>query len=112
MRFARAAQSRRTARSAGADIIVGSHAHRVFGAGHLGTSFVAYGLGNFVWWREDGESGSSGNLLVTATGRTVDAYSWIPARIHRGIPIPEHGGGATADVQTWAQRRGCSGLSP
>ena len=96
---------------AGADIIVGSHAHRVLelAPGH---SFIAYGLGNFVWWREDGESGSSGILLVTATGRTVDAYSWIPARIHHGIPIPEHGGGAIADVQTWAKRRGCSGLSP
>ena len=48
--------------AAGADIVVGSHAHRVFGAGHLGTAFVAYGLGNFVYWREDGESGRSGVL--------------------------------------------------
>jgi poly-gamma-glutamate synthesis protein (capsule biosynthesis protein) len=98
--------------TAGADIVVGSHAHRVFGAGHIGTSFVAYGLGNFVWWREDGESGSSGVLLVTARGRSVHGYSWIPARIHHGVPIPEHGGGATADVKKWVQRRACSGLSP
>ena len=97
---------------AGADIVVGSHAHRVFGAGHLGTAFVAYGLGNFAWWREDGESGSSGILLLTATGRRVDAYSWIPARLHHGIPVPEHGAAAAADVQTWVKRRGCSELSP
>ena len=96
---------------AGADIIVGSHAHRIFGAGHQFTSFVAYGLGNFVYWREDGESGSSGVLLVTATGRRLDAYSWIPARIRHGIPVPERGATAAADVREWVDRRACSGLS-
>ena len=98
--------------SAGADIIVGSHAHRVFGAGHFGSALVAYGLGNFVYWREDGESGQSGVLLVTATGRHVDAYSWVPARITHGIPIPETSTAASADIDEWAQRRICSGLSP
>jgi poly-gamma-glutamate synthesis protein (capsule biosynthesis protein) len=97
---------------AGADVVVGSHAHRVFGAGHLGPSLVAYGLGNFVYWREDGQSGSSGVLLVRATGRRVDGYSWVPARITHGIPIPEAGGPAAADVSSWAQRRTCSGLVP
>ena len=98
--------------AAGADIVVGSHAHRVFGAGHVGPSLVAYGLGNFVYWREDGESGRSGVLLVTATGREVDAYSWVPARITHGIPVPERGDAATADVADWESRRDCSGLSP
>ena len=70
---------------AGADIVVGSHAHRVFGAGKVGPAVVAYGLGNFVYWREDGESGRSGVLLVTATGREVDDYSWVPARITNGV---------------------------
>ncbi|HEY7106456.1 MAG TPA: CapA family protein [Acidimicrobiia bacterium] len=97
---------------AGADIVVGSHAHRVFGAGRLGNAFVAYGLGNFVYWREDGESGRSGVLLVTATGRDVDSYSWVPARITHGVPVPETGGAADADVTEWANRRTCSGLSP
>jgi poly-gamma-glutamate synthesis protein (capsule biosynthesis protein) len=95
---------------AGADIVVGSHAHRVFGAGHVGTSLVGYGLGNFVYWREDGESGRSGVLVVQATGREVDAYTWVPARITHGIPIPETGAAATADVAEWARRRTCSGL--
>jgi hypothetical protein len=98
--------------AAGADIVVGSHAHRVFGAGRVGSSFVAYGLGNFVWWREDGESGRSGVLLVTATGRDVDAYSWVPARITGGIPVPETGAAASADVTEWEHRRTCSGLAP
>lgn len=98
--------------AAGADIVVGSHAHRVFGAGHVGTGFVAYGLGNFVYFREDGESGRSGVLLVTATGRAVDTYSWVPTRITHGIPIPETGATAAADITEWENRRNCSGLSP
>jgi poly-gamma-glutamate synthesis protein (capsule biosynthesis protein) len=98
--------------AAGADIVVGSHAHRVFGAGHVGPSLVAYGLGNFVYWREDGESGRSGVLLVTATGRDVDTYSWVPARISHGIPVPQTGEAAAADKENWESRRDCSGLSP
>lgn len=98
--------------SAGADIIVGSHAHRVFGAGHVGDALVAYGLGNFVYFREDGESGSSGILLVTATGRHVDSYEWVPARIVHGVARPETGSAASSDEAIWADRRTCSGLAP
>jgi hypothetical protein len=97
---------------AGADIVVGSHTHRVLGAGRVGTSLVAYGLGNFVYGREDGESGRSGVLTVQATGREVDAYSWTPARITNGIPIPESGPAADASIAEWENRRGCSDLSP
>jgi poly-gamma-glutamate synthesis protein (capsule biosynthesis protein) len=97
---------------AGADLVVGSHAHRVFGAGRVGPALVAYGLGNFVYWREDGESGRSGVLLVQATGREIDAYSWVPARITNGVPVPQTGGAAEADLADWEQRRVCSGLSP
>jgi poly-gamma-glutamate synthesis protein (capsule biosynthesis protein) len=94
----------------GADIVVGSHAHRVFGAGRIGTSLVAYGLGNFVYWREDGESGRSGVLFVEATGRQVDSYSWVPARITRGVAVPELGDAGNADLAEWERRRNCSGL--
>jgi hypothetical protein len=96
--------------TAGADIVVGSHAHRVFGAGRIGNSLVAYGLGNFVYWREDGESGRTGVLLVDATGRHVDSYSWVPARITHGIPVPQIGDAAAADLAEWNHRRICSGL--
>jgi len=97
---------------AGADVIVGSHAHRVFGAGKVGAALVAYGLGNFVYWREDGESGRSGVLKVTVTGREVDDYSWVPARITNGVPVPLTGDAASADLAEWTSRRSCSGLSP
>ena len=89
-----------------------SHAHRVFGVGHVGPALVAYGLGDFVYWREDGESGRSGVLLVTATGREVDSYSWVPARITHGVPVPATGDAAAADGADWESRRSCSGLSP
>jgi poly-gamma-glutamate synthesis protein (capsule biosynthesis protein) len=97
---------------AGADIIVGSHAHRVFGAGKVGPALVAYGMGNFVYWREDGESGRSGVLRVTATGREVDDYSWVPARITNGVPVPQTGAAADADLAEWNARRACSGIAP
>ena len=97
---------------AGADIIVGSHTHRVFGAGKVGPALVAYGLGNFVYWREDGESGRSGVLLVTATGREVDDYSWVPARLSNGVATPLTGDAAATDQAEWQARRSCSGLSP
>jgi poly-gamma-glutamate synthesis protein (capsule biosynthesis protein) len=95
----------------GADVVVGSHSHRVFGAGHVGSALVAYGLGNFVYWNEEGESGRSGVLLVTATGREVGDYSWVPARITGGIPVPETGDAAAADIAEWEHRRTCSGLA-
>ena len=53
---------------AGADIIVGSHAHRLLGGGRLGHAFVDYGLGNFAFYSPPGPTAESGVLLVTVTG--------------------------------------------
>jgi poly-gamma-glutamate synthesis protein (capsule biosynthesis protein) len=95
---------------AGADIIVGSHTHRVFGAGKVGPALVAYGLGNFVYWREDGESGRSGVLLVTATGREVDDYSWVPPASPT-VATPATGGSRRRPGRM-AARRSCSDSRP
>jgi poly-gamma-glutamate synthesis protein (capsule biosynthesis protein) len=97
---------------AGADIVVGSHAHVLEGGGRLGTSFVGYGLGNFVFYNESGENGRTGVLSVTATGRDIDAYQWIPARIRGGVatPIPA-GPEADAEVAHWNELRGCTNLA-
>jgi poly-gamma-glutamate synthesis protein (capsule biosynthesis protein) len=98
--------------AAGADIVVGGHAHRLLGAGRMGDGFVAYGLGNFVWFNGSGPNGDTGALLVTATGRHVDGYEWRPARIRDGVPTALSGD-AAADAQArWQALRACTGLTP
>jgi poly-gamma-glutamate synthesis protein (capsule biosynthesis protein) len=64
---------------AGAQIVVGSHAHELQGAGRSGRSVVAYGMGNFVWYhRATFVEGHSGVLHVTVTGGRVTAASFTP----------------------------------
>jgi poly-gamma-glutamate synthesis protein (capsule biosynthesis protein) len=96
---------------AGADAVVGGHAHRVQGAGFLGDKAVAYGLGNFVFTANSPEGAASGVLLITATGRRVDAVEWRPAVIRGGVPQPLSGAAADAALGTMAQRRSCAGLT-
>ncbi|MCU1458409.1 MAG: Bacterial capsule synthesis protein [Actinomycetia bacterium] len=97
---------------AGADVIVGSHAHRLLGAGRLGSAFVDYGLGNFAFYTSGGIGTITGVLDVTVTGRDVDAYSWVPAVISNGQPIPTSGAAATQAITAWNGLRGCTGLTP
>lgn len=99
--------------AAGADIVVGSHAHRLQGAGRDGNAFVAYGLGNFVFYSPDGSPGAaSGVLTVTASGRTIDSYQWIPATLQGGVPHLLEGEEAEEAQATWAELRDCAGLAP
>ena len=74
--------------AAGADVVVGGHAHRVQGAGRMGRALVGYGLGNFVWYGTSELSTQTGVLLVTVDGRSVLGYRWVPARIVDGVPRP------------------------
>lgn len=97
---------------AGADVVVGGHAHRVQGAGRLDGALVAYGLGNFVWYAQPGASSETGVLLVTATGRDIDAYEWRPALIRNGVPNPLEGDEAAAALDHWNALRECTGLLP
>ena len=56
-------QLARALADAGADVVVGTHAHVLQGAGWLGDTYVAYGLGNFLWYhdhRPTAESSSCG----------------------------------------------------
>jgi hypothetical protein len=98
--------------AAGADIVVGSHAHRLLGAGRMGEGFVAYGLGNFIWFNESGPNGDTGTLVVTATGRRIDDYEWRPARIRNGVPHRLEGPAADDAQQRWQGLRTCTGLVP
>ena len=97
---------------AGADIVVGGHAHRLQGAGRMGPALVAYGLGNFVWYGTTELSTRSGVLFVTATGRRIDGYRWVPARIVDGVPRPMSGAEQRSALSSWRSLRGCTGLKP
>ncbi|MHB8060492.1 MAG: CapA family protein [Gaiellaceae bacterium] len=98
--------------AAGADIVVGSHAHRLQGAGRRGKAFVAYGLGNFVWYSQNSiESITTGVLKVTVTGRRIDGYKWVPARIVGGSPTPLGGSSRSAALASWRGLRSCTNLS-
>jgi poly-gamma-glutamate synthesis protein (capsule biosynthesis protein) len=96
---------------AGADIVVGSHAHVELGAGYLGSALVDYGLGNLAFYDASPPEIYSGALHVTVTGRHIDKFSWRPAQISGGLPVPLSGSAATAAVHRWKGLRSCTGLS-
>ncbi len=98
--------------AAGADVVVGAHAHRLQGAGRLGKALVGYGLGNFVWYGTSELSTQTGVLLVTVDGRRVLSYRWVPARIVDGVPRPLAGSERRNEVSSWRSLRGCTGLKP
>jgi len=97
---------------AGADIVVGSHAHVPLGAGRFGRALVDYGLGNFVFYSGGGATARTGVLEVTATGRRIDRYSWVPAEISNGTPSPLTGEAAADAVVGWRALADCTNLRP
>jgi poly-gamma-glutamate synthesis protein (capsule biosynthesis protein) len=98
--------------SAGADVVVGGHAHRLQGAGRLDGALIAYGLGNFAWYSTSELSTQTGVLFVTVTGRKVNGYRWAPARIVDGVPRPLAGAERRSELASWRSLRGCTGLEP
>ena len=98
---------------AGADIVVGTHAHTLQGSGWRGNTYVAYGLGNFYWWNWFSASNrTTGVLTLTVTARRVIHAAWTPAIIRKGAPIPLTGTAATQARSRWAALRSCTNLSP
>jgi hypothetical protein len=93
---------------AGADIIVGTHAHVLLGGGYLGTAYVDYGLGNFAFYDNSPPENASGSLVVTATGRHIDDVTWRPAVIEDDLPQPLSGAEAASAVASWNQGRSCT----
>jgi poly-gamma-glutamate synthesis protein (capsule biosynthesis protein) len=104
----------------GADIVVGSHAHRLQGDGPLGAGYVAYGLGNYVWYTpSSGPTVDAGVLTLTvqpasSPGRraTVTDAAWEPARIGSdGLPVALSGPPAEDFRTDLAALRQCAGLA-
>jgi hypothetical protein len=97
---------------AGADIVIGSHAHVLLGGGYLGSAYVDYGLGNFAFYNTPAPTDQSGSLIITATGRRIDQVSWRPALIEGELPVPLSGAAAAQSLQSWNAARSCTDLSP
>ena len=98
--------------AAGADIVVGQHAHVLLGGGYLGAAYVHYGMGNFQFYASNGGTKTeTGVLVLTAAGRTVSGAQWHPGRIVDGLPTPLSGTAAATATARWEGLRGCAGLS-
>lgn len=101
----------RTLAGAGADIVVGTHAHTLLADGWLGGTYVHYGLGNFLWYSTS-HTTDSGVLRLTVRGRQVVRNEFLPAAVS-GNGQPELVSGAAAEqirdkVET---ARRCTGLA-
>jgi poly-gamma-glutamate capsule biosynthesis protein CapA/YwtB (metallophosphatase superfamily) len=96
---------------AGADIIVGTHAHVLLGGGYLGSAYVDYGLGNFAFYDNSPPENASGSLVISATGRHINQATWRPAVIVNDLPQPLSGDAATTALAAWNQARACTNVS-
>lgn len=97
---------------AGATAVIGAHSHLLQGDGWLGKTYVAYGLGNFLWWRDNAHSNDTGVLRLTLRGAELTGAELAPARIsHTGQPLLVEGDEATRIQKKFAGLRGCAGLA-
>lgn len=97
---------------AGADAVVGTHAHLLLGGGWKGRTYVAYGLGNFLWWRDNAYSNDTGVLTLTFSGRDATSAVFTPAVIDtRGVPMPVTGSEADRVRSKWDKVRECAQLA-
>jgi poly-gamma-glutamate capsule biosynthesis protein CapA/YwtB (metallophosphatase superfamily) len=99
---------------AGAQVVVGSHAHELQGAGRMGGSVVAYGMGNFVWYhRATFVEGHSGVLHVTVTGGRVTSSSFTATATGAdNLPHPDSAALARAERARLGTLTRRAGLSP
>jgi poly-gamma-glutamate capsule biosynthesis protein CapA/YwtB (metallophosphatase superfamily) len=97
--------------AAGASIIVGAHAHVLQGSGWLGHTFVAYGMGNFLWW-EHSYSTATGVLNLTLHPHRPLTARFVPAVVSAtGQPVVLHGLRARRAARDYARLRGCTNLT-
>ena len=109
--------------AAGADVILGDHAHRVNGAGWVGNSYVHFGLGNFVYYLNTEPAGHTGVLTVTVDVPASDEprpdrplvtdADW-DAMLIGGDGIPRRQDAATTQrlQQTFESARECTPARP
>ena len=98
---------------AGASAVIGTHAHVLQGAGwlHNGT-YVAYGLGNYLWWMSFGNNqDDNGVLTLTFHQGKVVRGRFAPAHLdNRGVPLPATGAEKHHIMAEWNGDRSCTDL--
>jgi poly-gamma-glutamate capsule biosynthesis protein CapA/YwtB (metallophosphatase superfamily) len=109
------AEQRKLAQSladAGADVVVGTHAHVLLGAGMLNDTYVSYGLGNFLWYH--GRPSDTGVLRVQIVDGKIARDDWVPGKIRPtgGTPRPVTGSASSDAIKEWRNLRGCTDLAP
>jgi hypothetical protein len=100
--------------AAGATAVIGTHAHVLQGAGWRSDgTYVAYGLGNYLWWRTFGNAqDDNGVLTLTFRRDAVIRQSFAPSHLQSsGVSPPATGADRTRILGEWAQLRGCTDLS-
>jgi poly-gamma-glutamate synthesis protein (capsule biosynthesis protein) len=95
---------------AGADIVVGQHAHVLLGAGFSGSAYVSYGLGNFQFYSAAGPTAETGVLTLTVDGRRVTNPEWTPGTLTAGRPRALSAQEADDATRRWHELRACTGL--
>jgi poly-gamma-glutamate synthesis protein (capsule biosynthesis protein) len=97
--------------AAGANVIIGSHAHMLQGSGWLGHTFVAYGMANFLWW-EASYSTATGVLFLTVRRTGPVGARFVPATVSStGKPVVNTGAQASGTLAHYRSLRRCAGLS-
>jgi Bacterial capsule synthesis protein PGA_cap len=100
--------------AAGASAVIGTHAHMLQGAGwRPDGTYVAYGLGNYLWWESFGNNqDDNGVLTLTFDGDKVVSDSFAPSHLDStGVPVPATGATLAHINAEWTAARACSGLA-
>jgi poly-gamma-glutamate capsule biosynthesis protein CapA/YwtB (metallophosphatase superfamily) len=100
--------------AAGASAVIGTHVHVLQGAGWRSDGvFVAYGLGNYLWWKSFGNTqDDNGVLTLTFRGGKVVADHFAPSHLDAdGVPVPATGATLTRITNEWNSVRACTDLS-
>ena len=97
---------------AGADVVVGAHAHELQGAGMLGDTYVGYGLGNLLWYH--GRRPQTGVLRLRVVDGEVRRETFRPAIIPAagGQPRLLQGRARAEGLARWRDLRSCTRLDP
>jgi poly-gamma-glutamate synthesis protein (capsule biosynthesis protein) len=100
--------------AAGADAVIGTHAHVLQGAGwRADGTYVAYGLGNYLWWMSFGNNqDDNGVLTLTFRHSTVVSDAFAPSHLDdRGVPMPATGAEKRRIDAEWDADRKCTDLA-